>query len=228
MTIAFALRTFDNLRRLRPGRTLSAKRYRDLEEETLLELCIGGDAKAMAAFVARYDRYIRTIVGRTVRKYTSDIDSSVIDDLSQEVFVSLFENDRRRLRLFEGRNGCPLRAWLRVIAMRTTVSRMRRWKKYAQLPNEDTDRGSTRLVDEGPTATQMLAAQDDLSRKQKLINLASSLAPEDRELIEMIYVHEMSVPEISKALRIRRGALYMRKNRALVRLRARARAAGLM
>lgn len=228
MTIALALRTVDRLRRFRPGKKTLAQRYRQLEDHALLELCLGGDSLAMSTFVARYDRYIRTIVGRTVRKYTSDADSSVIDDLCQEVFVCLFENDGRRLRLFEGRNGCPLRAWLRVIAMRSTISRMRRWKKHSQLPNNDSDRGSTRLVDEGPTATQMLAAQDDLNRKARLIELASGLAPDDRQLIEMIYIHEMSVLEITKVLRIRRGALYMRKNRALVRLRARARAAGLM
>ena len=74
---------------------------------------------------------------------------------------------------------------------------MRRWKKHSQLPNDETNRGSTHLVDEGPTATQMLAAQDNLTLKSKVLALAAKLPEEDRQLIEMIYVYEMSVPEIT-------------------------------
>ena len=161
------LRTFDNLRRIRPTRApkpSQAKRYADMEELELLNACVRGIPAALAAFVQRYQLYVRHIVGRTVRRYTSSVDATVIDDLCQEVFVALFENERRRLKLFEGRNGCPLKAWVRVIAMRTTISRMRRWKNHSQLPNEDTDRGSLRLVDEGPDALDLLANQDERKR----------------------------------------------------------------
>jgi DNA-directed RNA polymerase specialized sigma24 family protein len=84
------------------------------------------------------------------------------------------------------------------------------------------------MVDDGPDALEMLASEDDRNRQAQLLRLAQCLSEEDRELIELIYVHEMSVPAITEKLRIRRGALYMRKNRALKRLRNRARAAGLM
>ena len=228
MNAARTLRTFDNLRALRSLAKPRPVNYSEMEDNDLLDACLKGNARAMAAFVQRFERYIRHMVGRTVHRYTSGVDSSTIDDLCQEVFMALFENDRRRLKMFEGRNGCPLRAWIRVIAVRTVISRMRRWKKHSQLPNEDSDRGSVRMVDDGPDALDMLAAQDDQKRKAQLLRLAATLSSEDRELIEMIYVHEMSVPAITEQLHIRRGALYMRKNRALTRLRARARAAGLI
>jgi RNA polymerase sigma-70 factor (ECF subfamily) len=228
MNTARTLRTFDNLRALRSLAKPRPVNYSEMEDNDLLEACLKGNARAMAAFVQRFERYIRHMVGRTVHRYTSGVDSSTIDDLCQEVFMALFENDRRRLKMFEGRNGCPLRAWIRVIAVRTVISRMRRWKKHSQLPNEDSDRGSVRMVDDGPDALDMLSAQDDQKRKAQLLRLAETLSAEDRQLIEMIYVHEMSVPAITEQLHIRRGALYMRKNRALTRLRARARAAGLI
>ena len=228
MSASLALQTYDNFRRIRPTLAKPSKQFAEADDATLLEGCIAGSTQAMAAFVQRFELYIRHIVGRTVRRYTSNVDATAIDDLCQEVFIALFENESRRLQLFEGRGGCPLRAWIRVIAMRTTISRMRRWKNHSQLPNEDTDRGSTRMVDEGPDALSLLSAQDDQKRKAQLLELARSLSPEDRELIELFYVHELSVPAITAKLRIRRGALYMRKNRALTRLRARARAAGLM
>ena len=228
MNPALTLRTLDNLRALRPLAPRPSTDYTALEDNDLLEACLRGDARAMAAFVKRFERYIRHMVGRTVHRYTTGVDPSVMDDLCQEVFMALFENDQKRLKMFEGRNGCPLRAWIRVITVRTVISRMRRWKRHSQLPNDDSDRGSVRMVDEGPDPLEVLAAQDDQKRKAQLLRLAETLSAEDRELIEMIYVHEMSVPAITEKLRIRRGALYMRKNRALTRLRARARAAGLM
>ena len=86
--------------------------------------------------------------------------------------------------------------------MRVTISRMRRWKNHSQLPNEDTDRGSLRMVDESPDALQLLSAEDDQKRKAELLKLAQSLSPDDRELIELIYVHEMSVPLITAKLSI--------------------------
>ena len=101
MTIGLALRTLDSLRRFRPGKTHKAIAYGDLEDGRLLALCIGGDTQARQAFVTRYERYIRSIVGRTVRKYTNDVDSTVLDDLSQDVLMGLFEKDCRRLKMFE-------------------------------------------------------------------------------------------------------------------------------
>ena len=207
---------------------LVSNRYMQMEDSELLAACIAGHAGAQGAFVVRFERYIRHLVNRTVLRYRAHVDSAVIDDLCQEVFIALFENDCRRLKLFEGRNGCPLKAWIRVISMRTTISRMRRWRNHAQLPAEDGGRGSLRLVDDSPDAVELLAAEDEQRRKKQLLSLAECLSDEDRQLIEMIYVQELSVPAITEALSIRRGALYMRKNRAISRLRAKARAAGLV
>ena len=207
---------------------ISTNRFAEMEDSELLAACIAGQRGAQGAFVVRFERYIRHLVNRTVRRYRAHVDGAVIDDLCQEVFIALFEEDCRRLRLFEGRNGCPLKAWIRVISMRTTISRMRRWRNHSQLPSEDSDRGSLRMVDQQPSAVQLLAAQDDQRRRDRLLSLAECLSDDDRQLIEMIYVDEMSVPDITEALSIRRGALYMRKNRAIRRLRAKAKAAGLV
>ena len=198
------------------------------EEQAFLRRCIDGDQHALTQFVARFHRYIYTVVDRTVRRYRSDVHPTVIEDLTQEVFLALFENDRRRLRLFEGRNGCPIRAWIRVISARTTISRMRRWKNHRELPNQDSDRGSLTMVDSGPSPFQAVSAVDDRMRSEKLLQLARGLSQTDRRLIEMYFVEERSVDEIVSALEIGRGALYMRKNRAVNRLRDRARAAGMM
>ena len=116
---SFAMRTMDKLKAFRPGKAQKAKLYGELEDGSLLRACIAGDEQAMAAFVSRFQKHIHTVVGRTIRKYTNDVDPTVIDDLTQEVFVSLFENERRRLRTYEGRDGAPLKAWLRVIASAT-------------------------------------------------------------------------------------------------------------
>jgi len=206
----------------------SANPTKTMEDAELIEACIDGDQRALAEFVERFRRYIRAIVGRTVRRYRSDVHATVMEDLSQEVFMALLEDDCRRLRMFEGRNGCPARAWVRLITIRTTISKMRRWRNHVPMPTEDSTRNNLNFVDNGPTAIDVISARDDRKRTAKLLKLTESLGEEDRVLLEMIYVREMPVPAITESLNIRRGALYMRKNRALSRLRASAKAAGLL
>ena len=84
------------------------------------------------------------------------------------------------------------------------------------------------MVDKGPSPFQVMSDVDDRLRTKKLLQLAQGLSTTDRRLIEMYFVEERSVPEITDALAIGRGALYMRKNRAVSRLRAKAHAAGMM
>jgi RNA polymerase sigma factor (sigma-70 family) len=152
----------------------------------------------------------------------------VVEDLVQDVFVALLAGHCRRLRMFKGRNGCPLKAWVRVIAMRTTVSQMRKWKHHAALPGEEHSSGSIKVVDETNRPDDLYEASLKNKRASMIVELVNSLSEQDRALFNMIYVDEVSVPEITARLDIQRGALYMRKNRVIDSLRLKATRKGLV
>jgi RNA polymerase sigma factor (sigma-70 family) len=129
--------------------------------------------------------------------------------------------------MFKGKNGCPLRAWVRVIAMRTTVSQMRRWKHHSALPGDDNSSGSIKVVDDSTRPDRVYESQLAKQRSSFIFELVESLSSEDKVLFNLIYIDEVPVPELTERLNIQRGALYMRKNRVIARLRRQADRKGL-
>ena len=200
------------------------RNYQDADDFTLLRGCVFNHREARTEFFSRYNGFIHTVVRATVHRYCRKVDPTIIEDLVQDVFVALLGGNCRRLRMFEGKNGCPLRAWIRVISMRTTVSKMRKWKNHLSLNATVNDKMPLErvLVDDSLHPETFAASQEKQVQVRILMSLLDELSDADKALFEMIYVEEASVPEITARLNVRRGALYMRKNRVIERLRNRA------
>ncbi len=140
------------------------------------------------------------------------------DDLTHEVFLALFRDDARRLRRFEGRNGCSFGGWLRVVALRLAIDVLRRERRVVSLDDDGpamTDlRRALRSADGDPelgvqgheTATQLAAA-------------IATLGAKDRLLVELHLVRGASLPTVAAALGVTANAAYVRKSRVLERLR---------
>lgn len=219
--------TFAAFEKLHLSNILANRSYQDADDDQLLKGCVFNHREARTEFFRRFESYIRSVVRKTVSRYCHRIDHSIIEDLVQDVFVALFANHCRRLRMFKGKNGCPLRAWVRVISMRTTVSKMRKWKHHSALPGEDSSAGSLKLADPKTRPDNAFEQRLIRERSQMIFELVDSLSEEDRALFQMIYVDEVSVPEMTERLKIQRGALYMRKNRVIARLRRQAERRGV-
>ncbi|MBI3768408.1 MAG: sigma-70 family RNA polymerase sigma factor [Deltaproteobacteria bacterium] len=140
------------------------------------------------------------------------------DDLTHEVFLALLHDDNRRLRHFEGRNGCSFAGWLRVVAVRLVIDVLRR------------DRRLVSLDDDGPAMTNLRrtlrSAGGDpelgLQGSEVAARLASaiaSLGPKDRLLVELHLLRGASLPAVAAALGVTANAAYVRKSRILERLR---------
>ena len=219
--------TFLAFEKLHLSMTHSNHSYHDADDDQLLKGCVFNHREARTEFFRRYESYIRSIVRKTVNRYCNRVDQTVMEDLVQEVFVALFAGHCRRLRMFKGKNGCPLRAWVRVISMRTTVSQMRKWKHHSALPGEENSSGSLKMIDPSTRPDTVYESRLDRERSKMIFELVESLSDEDRELFNMIYIDEVPVTEMTARLKIQRGALYMRKNRVISRLRRQAERRGL-
>lgn len=66
-----------------------------------------------------------------------------------------------------------------------------------------------------PTSKLVVKSKDPGESSVAWTNLLSMVLPEDRDIIECIYVKNMSIPEIAKYLNIPISAAYQRKQRAL-------------
>jgi RNA polymerase sigma-70 factor (ECF subfamily) len=144
--------------------------------------------------------------------------TDLADDLTHEVFLALFLDDGRRLRNFEGRNGCSFAGWLRVVAVRLTIDVLRRDRRMVSLDDDGTAMTELRRTLRSDTGDPERAAEGaDLACK--LRDAIASLGPKDRLLVELHLLRGASLPAVATALGVTANAAYVRKSRVLERLR---------
>lgn len=194
---------------------------------TLLQRCIQGERRAWVEFVERFSRYVYFLIQRTDAKYGAGLTEADVADAHNDVFIAFVEDDKRRLRAFEGRNGCSVRSWVRLIAIRKTLDLLRRRKVHLSLDATDDDHPRRELADPGADPLEALLQARHSERRAQLGMLIDQLSAPDRLLLDLLYAQKLSVDAASAVLRIKRGALYTRKTRVIQRLRRLAEEAGL-
>jgi len=189
------------------------------DDSTLLTACLSGERRAWGTLVERYTRYVGWLVRMTARRCAVELDEDTVGDYHAEVFASLLENDMRRLRLYRGDNGCSVRSWLRVIAVRRTLDLLRKRRPEASL-DQLVEQGAQWSDEAAPDALSALIETNDPGPREALEAAAAQLSASDRVLLEYLYVQKLPAEAAAAALGINRGALYTRKTRLVQRLQA--------
>ena len=186
--------------------------YKKLSDKDLLACCFRGEKAAWDAFVNRFSKLIYHSIYKAFRATNLPFDLQVTDDLYQEVFLSLFKHDYRKLKQFKGKNNCSLTSWLRMIATRTVIDFARKQRSPASLDDALPDGKS--LVETLPDKREL--PDESLEKHewhQLLRNLIQELPPRDRYLFELSYYQELPDSETAQIMSLSRGAVHMRKSR---------------
>ena len=149
------------------------------------------EAQRLVELIPRLRRYARALVG----------DRSTADDLVQDTL----ERAWAKLHLY--RRGTDLRAWLFTVMHNVHVNRVR------SLRATDT------LVDEMPELAQR-APQSDALLVRDLDRGISRLPAEQRAVLLLVTLEEMSYEEVARTLGIPIGTVMSRLSRAREKLRA--------
>lgn len=83
------------------------------------------ESAAWRELVARYSPSIAKGVRRALRRYDLKADPDRVDDLVQDTFCHLLERDRHRLESFRGTAEAQAEAWMRRLAERSALDRLR-------------------------------------------------------------------------------------------------------
>jgi RNA polymerase sigma-70 factor (ECF subfamily) len=162
----------------------------------------GGDDQALASL---YDATSRTVYGLLLR---------ILSDPSaaEEVLLDVYAQVWRQAKTYSGERGKPL-AWLTTIARSRAIDRLRRGRQERRLtvPLEEASRaargeGVEECVLAGEVGAVVRAALD-------------SLAPEQRDVIELAYYGGMSHSEIAAARGLPLGTVKTRTRLGMMRLR---------
>jgi RNA polymerase sigma factor (sigma-70 family) len=142
----------------------------------------------------------------------------VAEDLTHEVFLALFHDDARRLKHFEGRNGCSFSGWLRVVAVRLAIDVLRRERRFVSLDDDAPAMTDLRRALRSETGDPELDLQGS-ETATRLADAIATLGAKDRLLVELHVVRGASLPAVAAALGVTANAAYVRKSRVLERLR---------
>jgi len=149
------------------------------------------DSSAILAEIPRLRRYARALLG----------DRAAADDLVQDTL------ERAWSRLHQWRAGSDMRAWLFGIMHNLRVDQLRR------------PRLSTQSIDADEFELPTRATQADALELRDLESALSHLADEQREILLLVALEEMSYADIAATLGIPIGTVMSRLSRGRERLR---------
>ncbi len=180
--------------------------------------CVKRDKLAWNEFVERYSsliyNYIHSVLKIKGRTYAQEN----INDLFQEIFLSLAKDNFKKLSSFQARNGCSLASWLRQVTVNFTIDYIRNLKPSVSIDEENDDDFSLAeiLSSDSPSAADTLSQEERLTHLRDCID---KLDIDDKYFLELHIHRGLGLGELKTWLKISRAAVDMRKSRITERLR---------
>lgn len=185
------------------------------DTESLLRRALAGEQTALTRLVAVLTPVIQARVARTLlsRKAQLSGGRSVrqeVEDLSQEVFLSLFARDARVLRSWQAERGLSLENFAGLVAERQVLSFLRSGRRNPQQETSwSEDEVDAPARDSGPE--EVTAGREHLA--WLLDRLREEASPLGYRLFHLLFVQELSLPEVRAASGLSADAVYAWRSR---------------
>ncbi len=180
-----------------------------------LRAALAGDAAAVRALVDHLTPVVQARVARALlRRERGAAGRDVrqeVEDIAQEVFVSLFEDGGRVLKTWRPDGGLSLRNFVGLVAERQAASILRSGRRspWTEDPtlHEDLDRdaGASVPLDAGVASRDLMRAVLERLREQ--------LSPQGLHLFQRLLVEERAVEEVCAELSMTPDAVYAWRSR---------------
>ena len=185
--------------------------------DPVLTAYLEGDPQGAERLVAAFRGIVHDAIARFLAVRVRGR-ADLADDLTHEVFVALLRDDGRKLRTFAGRYGCSFAGWLKVVAVRLTIDRLRRDARVVALDDESPRMLQLQrsLRSDAPSPEESMQGAEVAER---LARAMEQLGPKDRLLAELHLVRGRALDDVARLLGVTMNAAYVRKSRVLERLR---------
>lgn len=189
------------------------------EDRRLLSRCFSGNRKAAETLVRRFSDLVYGSVQYTLMSKQVPFNKYDLEDLHNTIFLRLFENEYKRLRQYQGKNGCSLRSWIRMVAVRTVLDHLKKngldamvWqKKLVQI-----EQAFGIKQDE----IEPWAAMDKVEQEHLLQDGIQSLSSRYKLFMKLHFEQELSIAEVAEVMQISIEHAYTVKHRAIQKLKS--------
>ena len=179
-----------------------------ISEEQLIKKAAAGDAEAFELLVIRY----QTPVYRLCFRMLGNAEDAA--DLTQEAFLKAW----RSLDGFQFK--AAFSTWLYRLASNLCLDHLRSAKRCKTLPlivvSEDSEELAVDLPDPAPLPEEHVILSEE---QQHLQTALAALPSEERQLLTLRVINELSYAEIAELLAIKEGTVKSRLSRVRERLR---------
>lgn len=188
------------------------------DEQYLLSRCFAGDGEAAEALVRRFSDLVYQSVKHTFFIKQAHFNKEDIEDLHNTVFLQLFEHKRKKLRQYEGRNGCSLASWIRVVSVRIVLNHLRKnrldsLERQKKISLED-------MPELKGEETGSLAVMEKSERDYLLQAGIKNLSPRDRLFMKLHFEQGLTEKEVASIMQVSVKNVYTVKHRAIQRLKS--------
>ena len=188
------------------------------EDRDLLSRCFSGDGEAAENLVRRFSNLVYQAVQHTLIVKHVRFNKQDLEDFHNTVFLRLFEHRCKKLKQYQGKNGCSLATWIRLITVRTILDHLRK-KGVDSIARRDTqitlDEAYGLKGDECDGLTLLEMAE----KEQLLWEGMQNLSPRDRLFMKLHFDQGLSVAEVAAAMQVSVKNVYTIKHRAIQRLK---------
>ena len=168
--------------------------------------CLSGDPQAWSMLV---DRLWPVVAGAVWRTAGSAFDQHGLDDICQDVFVKLCDNDSRLLKRYDPALS-PLERYVAVIARSTALDHLRK-KPRIPLPTP------AEKLPEPPPGREVGLIPD--IEEWELTAALGTLTDREREVMDNLFLANLTTAETAVATGMSEGTVRSHKMNALAKLR---------
>ena len=189
-----------------------------MDDLEFIRQIIKGENQAREQLLKRYTpliyKYIYHVLGV---KGFKDPDSHA-KDIFQSFIVFLIDDDYKKLKSFQARNGATLATWIRYLTINFARDYLRRVKFHISLDVE-TEEGVVPkdvIVDNSLSALEALSVQE---KSEALVGCIDLLNKEDKYFLELNFNQKVSLEIMRDFFKLTRGAIDMQKVRLMKKLK---------
>ena len=184
----------------------------------LIRQALGGDAKSTRVLVdALYPIIARRVAATLWQRTRKRNVAQEVNDLVQEVFVSLFESHGKALRAWDPGRGMSFERFIGMLAQHQVISILRNGRT-SPWRDEPTEARTLDKLGETPVTPESIAgARQDL--QLLLDRVRAQLSPRGLELFQRIIVDEEPLASLVATTGMSADAIYQWKSRILRALR---------
>lgn len=185
-----------------------------MDDSALLEHVLGGDAAATRRLVGALVPVVQARVARTLVRRRGGSGRDVrqeVEDLVQEVFAALFENDARVLRAWDASRGLSLASFCGLVAEREAASILRSGRRSPWSADATEAEEIERALGSAPPAAGALESREQILRV--LDRAREALSPLGLEMLQRLVVEEEDVDVVCASTGMTPDAVYAWRSR---------------